>query len=372
MTQLQPAWYIVSNVAELDSPALLVYPDRVDENIRKMLALAGNAARLRPHVKTHKMAEIVRRQMAQGVSRFKCATIAEAEMLATCGATDVLLAFPAVGPKVTRLLQLAKQFPATRFSTLADDAEAIRALARATAGAGLVLDVFLDLDCGQHRTGVTPGPKAVELYQLIAQSPGLRPAGLHAYDGHIHDTGLRVRLEACEAAFAPVRTLREELVRTGLPVPVVVAGGSPTFPMHARRGDVECSPGTCLLWDHSYATKLPDLEFRPAALVLTRVISRPGPNLLCLDLGHKAIAAESPPPRVNLLNLPDARPIAHSEEHLVIETARAGTFAVGHCFYGVPWHICPTVALYAEAVVIKEGKAQGTWKVDARDRKLTV
>jgi D-serine deaminase-like pyridoxal phosphate-dependent protein len=179
-------------------------------------------------------------------------------------------------------------------------------------------------------------------------------------------------MEACEAAFAPVRALREELVQAGLPVPAIVAGGSPTFPRHARRGDVQCSPGTCLLWDQAYATKLPDLEFQPAALVLTRVISRPGPNLLCLDLGHKAVAAESPPPRVNLLNLPDARPVAHHEEHLVVETARAGAFGVGHCFYGVPWHICPTVALYAEAVIVKEGRAQGTWKIAARDRRLTL
>ena len=164
--------------------------------------------------------------------------------------------------------------------------------------------------------------------------------------------------EACEAAYAPVKALREQLAQAGLGFPTVVAGGTPTFPMHARRGDVECSPGTCVLWDHSYATKLPDLSFQPAALVLTRVVSKPGPNRLCLDLGHKAIASENPPPRVNLLNLADAKAVLHSEEHLVLETPKAGTFKVGDPLLGIPWHICPTVALYGEAVIIKNGKPE--------------
>ena len=84
----------------------------------------------------------------------------------------------------------------------------------------------------------------------------------------------------------------------GLPVPSVVAGGTPTFPIHARRPDVECSPGTSVFWDWSYSTILPDLDFLPAVLLLTRIVSKPGENRLCLDLGHKAVASENPPPRV--------------------------------------------------------------------------
>src|SRR5204863_4495440 len=126
---------------------------------------------------------------------------------------------------------------------------------------------------------------------------------LHAYDGHIHDTNVAQRAAACDAAFAPVESLRQKLERAGLPVPRVVAGGTPTFPMHARRAHVECSPGTCVFWDAGYGKKLPDLEFLPSALVLTRVVSKPTPNCLCLDLGHKAIASEMPQPRLVFLNL---------------------------------------------------------------------
>jgi D-serine deaminase-like pyridoxal phosphate-dependent protein len=125
------------------------------------------------------------------------------------------------------------------------------------------------------------------------------------------------------------------------------------------------------LWDAGYATKLPDMNFLPAALLLTRVVSKPGANRLCLDLGHKAVASENPHPRVEFLDLPDAKAVMHSEEHLVVETARAGQFPVGTCLYGIPWHICPTVALYSEAVVVRNGRAQAQWAIVARARKLT-
>src|SRR5438309_882794 len=105
------SWHEISNVAEIDSPALLIYPDRVEENVRRMIAITGGPERLRPHVKTHKLTEIVQMQMAMGIAKFKCATIAEAEMVAGCGAPDVLLAYQPVGPKVQRFVQLIKKFP---------------------------------------------------------------------------------------------------------------------------------------------------------------------------------------------------------------------------------------------------------------------
>ena len=344
----------------------------MEENIRRMIAIVGDVARLRPHMKTHKMAEVIRLQLARGITKFKCATIAEAEMTASCGAPDVLLAYQPVGPNVGRLLELIRRFPQTRFSTIADDAEVLCALANAASASALTVEILLDVDCGQHRCGVEPGRRALEIYELIVSLRGLRPGGLHVYDGHIHDTDVAMRTKNCEAAFAPVAVFRQQLIKAGLPVPRVVAGGTPTFPMHARRGDAECCPGTCVFWDFSYLTKVPDLNFLPAALVLTRVISKPGGQRLCLDLGHKAIAAENPHPRVRLLGLEDASFVAHSEEHLVIETARAADFALGECLYGIPWHVCPTVALHSEAVVVRNGRAEDRWHVSARERRLSV
>ena len=365
-------WFRLLNEDDVPSPALLVYPDRVEENIRRMMAIAGGAARLRPHMKTHKLPEVIQLQLQRGITKFMCATIAEAEMVAGCGAPDVLLAYQPVGPNVRRLIQLVKKFPDTKFSAIVDDADAIRALSVACAAARLTLAVFLDLDVGMKRSGVAPGPKALELYRLIHESPGVLAGGLHVYDGHIHDRDLAERAAVCDAAFAPANTLRRDLTAVGLPVPNVIAGGTPTFPIHARRSDVECSPGTSVFWDHGYGVKLPDLDFLPAAVLFTRVISRPGENRLCLDLGHKAVAAENPHPRVHLLALPEAKFVMHSEEHLVVETERAGEFPVGTALYGVPWHICPTVALHGQVVVVRDGRATERWHVTARERVLTV
>jgi len=369
---MQIPWYTVSNVEEVPSPALLVYPDRVEENIRRMIRTAGSVERLRPHMKTNKLPEVIRMQMDQGIRKFKCATIAEAEMAAVCLAPDVLLAYQPVGPNVERLIQLVQRFPTTKFSALVDDEGTIRRLSAAAVEAGVTLDLFLDLDCGMHRTGIAPGTVATALYRLIAGLPGLRAAGLHAYDGHIRDTDLTARAAACDEAFGAVEAMRQQLVNAGLTVPTVVAGGTPTFPVHARRPHVECSPGTSVFWDLGYSTLLPDMDFLPAVLLLTRVISKPGTNLLCLDLGHKAVASEGPHPRVALFDLPEVRATGHSEEHLSLETTRAGEFPVGACFYGIPWHICPTVALHQEAVVIRNGRAEERWQVVGRARAITI
>ncbi len=365
-------WHLVENVGEIESPALLVYPERIEENIGRMIGLAGSPERLRPHLKTVKMPEVVVMLLGHGIVRFKCATIAEAEMAAGAGAPDVLLASQPVGPQMGRLRALARQHPRTRFSTIVDDAAVAEALSAAFADDGMQIEAWLDIDCGMHRTGIAPGSEALTIHQRIAELPGLRFAGLHVYDGHIHESDLHERERQCAAAFAPVAGLRVELERvTGGPVRVVV-GGTPTFPIHARRGDAECSPGTCLLWDFGYADQFPDCDFLQAALVLTRVVSKPAPDRLCLDLGHKAIAAENPHPRVRFPAVPDAAALIHSEEHLVISTARAEEFAVGDALFGIPRHICPTVALYAEAVVVRDGRAGERWKITARDRRLTV
>ena len=365
-------WYTVDNVDDVPSPALLVYPERVAQNIRAAVDIVGDVRRLRPHLKTSKMSEVVRMHLDAGVTRFKCATIAEAEMAASAGAPDVLLAYQPVGPNVARLVRLVQTFPATRFAAIVDDRGAIDALSAAAVAGRVVLDLFLDLDGGMHRSGIAPGAGAVELYKWLSTRPGIRAAGLHMYDGHVKATDPEARRRASDDAFAHVETMRQAIAAVGLDVPTVVVGGTPAFPFHARRPGVECSPGTTVFWDAGYAATLPDLPFVPAVALLTRVVSKPGANRLCLDLGHKAVAAENPHPRVVLFGLEDATAVGHSEEHLVLETDRAADFPVGSVLYGVPWHVCPTVALYDEAVVVREGRADGRWQVAARARTLSI
>ncbi len=369
---MDDGWPEVINVDEVASPALLIHVGHVEENVRRMIEMAGDVGRLRPHLKTHKMAEMIRLQLARGISKFKCATLAEAEMAAAAGAGDILLAYQPVGPNVDRFLDLSAHFASVRFSCVADNAGSIGDLSDAAARASARIEVMLDLDLGQHRTGLAPDQHALDLYHLIASLPALTPGGLHAYDGHIHHSDVTERAAACESAYAPVEALRRKIERAGLAMPRIVAGGTPTFPMHARREGVECSPGTCVFWDAGYAHNLPDLDFLTAAVLLTRVVSQPASNRLCLDLGHKAVAAEMPHPRVIFPDLPEAKPVMHSEEHLVLETPRAAQYPVGSCLYGIPWHVCPTVALHDEVVVVRSGRAEERWKVAARGRTVLI
>lgn len=366
-------WFEIANAADVPSPALLFYSERIGANLEEMLRIAGGPRRLRPHLKTHKVAELVGRQLDLGITKFKCATIAEAELAAKAGAEDVLLAYQPVGPHVARFVALATKYQNCRFSCLADHRNALTNLSLAAVASHLRLDVLVDLDVGQHRTGIEPGDHALELYRMASHLPGVRASGLHAYDGHLHDTDLAARTTACEVAFAGVELLQRRLAEHGLEVPRLVAGGTPTFPIHAqRRPDAELSPGTSVLWDAGYAKKLPDLAFLPAAVLLTRVVSKPTPDRLCLDLGHKAVASEMAPPRVIFLNLPDATPVGHNEEHLIVETPHAEAFPIGAPVYGIPWHVCPTVALHEYVQVVEGGRVTREWHVAARARRLTV
>lgn len=365
-------WYELDNAHELPSPTLVIHEARVDRNLHSMIDIVGGADRLRPHIKTHKLPQLVYRQMALGIQKFKCATIAEAEMAAISGAPDVLLAAQPVGANAVRFAQLVSRFPHVEFSALVDDAGALEVLGEIAGASGVELRLMVDLDVGQHRSGIAPDDAAVALYQEISAHPDLIPAGLHAYDGHLHQTNVAEREQACNAAYQEVAKLHESLKAAGLDVPEIVMGGSPTFAMHAKRPDVTCSPGTTVLWDAGYAAKMPDLDFEIAATLITRVVSKPTDGRLTLDLGHKAVASEMPHPRVIFPEIPDAKAIIHNEEHLVIETAHVSQFHVGQVIHGIPWHICPTMALHSEVWIARDGSIVEAWPVVGRTRRLSI
>jgi D-serine deaminase-like pyridoxal phosphate-dependent protein len=368
--------YAIRDTSAIFSPALVFYEDLIRRNIARAVEIAGKPSRLRPHVKTHKTREIVRLELAAGITKHKCATLAEAEMLAQCGVRDILLAYPLVGPNCGRMARLAGAYPECRFAVLADHPVATRALAEALAAAGSEVDLVLDLDAGQHRTGIAPGPEAIALYELFDRLPGVRPGGLHSYDGHNRQEDPAERQAAVRKQLEPVLDLRATLEKKNLPVRRLVLGGTPTFAIVARLDfpGLECAPGTCFLHDHGYGSRFPDVSgFTPAALVLTRVISRPTLNRITLDLGSKAIASDPPAgQRCLLLDVPDYEPVLHNEEHFVVETPAAGRFAPGDEVFAIPTHICPTCALHRQAQVVQDGRVTGHWDIAARDRVLQI
>jgi D-serine deaminase-like pyridoxal phosphate-dependent protein len=359
------------------SPSLVIDRALVERNIAAMIALARGAERLRPHVKTHKMPAVVGLCEAAGIRKHKCATIAEAEMVAAAGGTDILLAYPLVGPNIARFAALVRLYPKTTFRALVDHPASARALAEGMEATGRPLPVLIDLEVGMGRTGIAPDDTAIALAKVIAGLPNLVLDGLSAYDGQVHDTPLDVRRQSTTPGVEQTLELCDRLEAAGLPVRRLVLGGTPTFPIHAtleRAGaQVECSPGTCTLHDIGYATHYPDLPFIPAAFLLGRVISQPRPGRLCLDLGHKAVAADPPAgTRLTLLDIPEATPGTHSEEHLIVDTPHAHEFPPGTPVLALPTHICPTCALHRRAYVVENGDLVDEWEIAARDRVLSV
>jgi D-serine deaminase-like pyridoxal phosphate-dependent protein len=369
------AVYEVADTGSIITPALVLFSELIERNIDEMIRVAGRAERLRPHCKTHKMREVARMQLQRGIVKHKCATFAEAEMLADAGVKDVFLAYNLVAANIDRAVEFRRKFPDVAFSATADHSRPIEALGAAMSRAGQSIDVLLDVDPGLHRTGLEAGPEALRLYRQIADTPGLVPGGLHLYDGHNHQTDLAERTAAVMAGWNKAAAFRDELVKAGLPVPRIVAGGTGSFPVFAAIDDpaLELSPGTVVLYDVGYGRKFPDLKFIPAALLLTRVISRPTADRITCDLGYKACASDPPAgDRLFFPDLPDAKQVLQNEEHLVLETPRAGEFTPGDELWAIPRHICPTSALHKQVWVVSKGRLSGRWDVAARDRWLTV
>lgn len=368
-----PEWYELKDPTELDSPALIIFPDRVKENIRILVSMTDDVNRLRPHIKTNKSQEACQLMIEAGIGKFKAATISEAEMLALSGATDVLLAYQPVGPKLKRFIDLVQLYPAVKFSCLVDNNHSAGLMNQAFERKNIRVPVFIDLNVGMNRTGIRPGPEAIELYNDWMNAAGIQPVGLHIYDGHIRSVDFEQRKRECDASFATVMKMKEALVEKMLPEPIIIAGGTPTFSIHCKRKNIECSPGTFIYWDKGYQDLCKEQTFLPAALVVTRVVSTPDTNRICLDLGHKSIASENElTKRVHFLNAVGCEPIGHSEEHLVLHLPAGHNYKPGDIFYGLPFHICPTVALHERAFLIRDGHVVGEWRNIARDRKITI
>lgn len=366
------AWYEVSNINDIPSPSILVYPDRIDFNLRMMIDQAGDVRKLRPHVKTHKLPQVVRMKLSHGITKFKTSTIAEAEMVAIEGGPDVMLAYQPVGPNVQRLIKLIQTYPQTRFAALVDCAECLDEIAAAAVAANTSVPLFVDLNVGMDRTGIVPGNEAFDLFMRIASLDGVEAAGLHAYDGHVHDADPNALDAKIQRTFAPVWRLKESIESTGTSAGIIVVSGTPTSLTMAHRHDVEVGAGTTVLWDAGQPKICPEMDFQNAAVLVSRVISHPTPDRICVDLGHKAVASEFDHPRVTFFGLDTASAVMHSEEHLVLKVDDASAYPLGTVLYGLPRHVCPTMALHQQAWCVREGRAVETWPITARARCLTI
>ena len=251
MNKINDNLYTFEGQQDIVSPQLVYYPAIIRENIRKMIDIAGGAARLWPHIKTHKMAEVVQMQIEAGIDRFKCATIAEAEMAAQAGAKRITLAYPLVGPNIRRFAALQQAFPQVEFFAIGDDTEQIRKLGQACKA-----NVLMDVDMGQHRTGV-PLDKVEAMYREWNTLPGIVMRGMHCYDGHRHESSVQEREVATAPVDKQIEEIKARLKADGICCEILIMGGTPSFPVHAEMTGEFLSPGTCVIQDAGYRNAYP-------------------------------------------------------------------------------------------------------------------
>lgn len=359
-----------NNVSMLDTPSLLVYPDIVSHNITTAMQMVSNdSSRLRPHIKTHKTKEVIQLCQARGIQSFKAATMSEIELLCECRVSDALLAMQPSGAKFKKLMELRERFPKTKISCLVDDAGFCIHLADFLKYSSGQLDVFIDVNAGMNRTGINID-HVEDLAVYINGLEGLHLRGLHVYDGHLYMPDLGERTIKAELIYSRIKTITDHLAEKGITMERPIMGGSPTFPIYAGKNDVICSPGTFVFWDAGYAESFPEQAFSPAVYILGSVVSRPAEDRLCLDIGHKAVAAENPLHRRMVFpHHPTLKVVGQSEEHLVVEHGPEDQLNIGDYVLACPIHVCPTIALHEVLYIMEDGDITGAkWKVVARKR----
>ena len=360
------------------SPTLVVYLDRVRQNLATMLThLGGDPGRWRPHVKTAKLPEVCAEYARQGLRQFKCATVREArELLAVLELEgverpDLLVAYPLVGPALEALARLAERHPEARLSVLAEDPAAVAALPPG-------IEVFVDSDPGMRRTGVPTAE--LERALAVAHAAGERFRGVHSYEGHIHSADATDRRARAHACYEDALALLGRLTDAGYEVGELITSGTPTFPdalayePFRALGDTvhRVSPGTVVYHDLRCEEEDPTIGLVPAALVLTRVVSHPGPEHVTCDAGSKSLAAEAGDPCAAVLGRPQLVCETPSEEHLPMRHTSGPRPARGEALLLVPRHVCPTVNLAEQALLVEAGHPARVVAVAARAHDLAL
>lgn len=352
--------YEFQGADRLLTPALLVYPELVDANIRATLQLMnGDPNRWRPHIKTAKIPSVIRQMLAHNVRCFKCATTLELLTACEAGADDVLLAFPVMGANARRTIELARVYPATGVSVLVESREQTKSWMDTGIG------VFIDVNPGMDRTGIGQ-ERSADILEL-ARAAGSAFRGLHYYDGHAageiaqagYDRLLEIVGTLSAAGCAP-----GEVITSGTPGAQAALGhaGLSVGPFQHR-----ISPGTVVYNDMSSLKQLPGLGYQAAALVLATVVSHPAPGIFTCDAGHKSVSADAGVPTCQVMGHHEYLPLKPSEEHLPVKVDASGVVPeVGSQIYLMPRHVCPTVNNFDEAVMVAGGDIRGLERVAAR------
>jgi D-serine deaminase-like pyridoxal phosphate-dependent protein len=366
------AKYRISNVEAILTPALALYPDVISSNIGRTLELlGGDANRWRVHIKTAKLAYTLRMLIKRGIRHFKCATTLELLLACQNGAADVLVAYPSMGANARRIREIADEFPRTRISVLAENESQVQQWPGSRVG------IFLDINPGMNRTGIELQPDD-RVFQSIReiQNAGLEFRGLHYYDGQYGGVEEPERTRLAHAGYGCLLELVAKISKGGCEVPEVITAGTPSLPASLsfealRKGQFihRVSPGTVVYHDATSLAQLPEsYGYAPAALILTRVVSRPHEGMITCDAGHKSVSADAGVPTCVVAGHPELTPLSPSEEHLPMKVSGPASPKIGDVLYLIPRHVCPTVNNFDLALLVKDGEVESIEEVSARGR----
>lgn len=370
--------YVIDTPENLSTPALVVFRDRVEGNIKRMRALLQaidpdyDLGDLCPHVKTHKSAWTTRQLMRAGVTFFK-ASLGEVAMLVDAGVKRIFVAYPLLPKDADAMARVVKSNPEIEFFVQAGHPQHVQILNEAARAHDIRWHCFMDLDVGLHRTG-SPPQEAWGLYQAMAKHTSVEFCGLHAYDGHIHQKTLSERHTAVALHHAPIPAIMDRLVAAGVPVPMLITGGTPSFLSdlefwHRQAGDtrVLLSPGTWIYFDTKDQEIMPD-TFEIAACILAQVMDTPTARSATLNMGHKRWAVDGG--KDAIFSVTGMKALGWTEEHVIVSQPADARVAIGDYVLVAPRHICPTVNLWESFVLIgTAGEVENPiCPVDARNR----
>jgi 3-hydroxy-D-aspartate aldolase len=371
MTDTQSQWNGAAK-EQVDTPALLIDLDILERNIAAMAALAANTGiRLRPHVKTHKSPLIAHRQIAAGAEGVCCAKVSEAEVMVAGGVRDVMVTTPVVTPeKIRRLTALAGQ---ATVHVVADDLQNLRRLSEAAVEAEATLHLVVEIDVGQHRCGLAPGPAAADLADEIARLPGLTFRGLQGYHGALQQMVEFDRRNAeIRHALDLLLESADAVRRRGHAVEVLTGGGTGSSAIDIGfHGLTELQPGSYVFMDCTYrrihwgADGSP-VPFGNALSILTSVVSCNSADRIVVDAGWKSASCDSGMP---VLKAIDGGTFAFAgDEHGKLSLPPGTRISAGDKLELLPSHCDTTVNLYDRYVCVRNGKVEALWPVAARGR----
>jgi D-serine deaminase-like pyridoxal phosphate-dependent protein len=318
----------------------------------------------------------MRRLVEQGIENFKCSTSLELSTACEAGASDVVVAYPMVGANAARVREISLKFPDVAVSALAEGSCHIDAWEGSRVG------LFIDVNPGMNRTGIEEDrvDAIIHLARAILNA-GLVFRGLHYYDGHLSSVALPERGRAAHKGYDRVMEIIAAFERSQIEIAEIITAGTPAFPCTLSypafsRGPFihRASPGTVVYNDCSSLSQLPsEYGYRPAAVVVSTVVSHPASGRITCDAGHKTVSADSGTPTCSVIGHQEFSPSKPSEEHLPIDVLEEQSMTmIGEALYLVPRHICPTVNNFDDALLVVEGKITGVERVTARGREAPI